>query len=113
VAVSRNISLKVMGGDLTLNGIVDAKNTKAIDVISTFNLKGIHVDSVFYVFENFHQNFIEAKHLKGQTDADVSLEMTLNQKLNLIPETLIADISTTIKNGELNNFDPLQSLKIS
>ena len=37
--------------------------------------------------------------------------MTLNQKLNLIPETLISDISATIKNGELNNFDPLQDLK--
>ena len=111
VAVSRNILLKAMGGDLTLNGIVDAKNPKAIDVISSFKLNGVHVDSIFYVFENFHQDFIEDKHLKGQTDADVSLEMTLNRKLNLIPETLIADISATIKNGELNNFDPLQDLK--
>lgn len=111
VAVSRNISLKAMGGDLTLNGIVDAKNPKAIDVISSFKLNGVQVDSIFYVFENFHQDFIEDKHLKGQTFADVSLEMTLNQKLNLVSETLIADISATIKNGELNNFEPLQSLK--
>ncbi len=111
VAVSRNISLKAMGGDLTLNGIVDAKNPKAIDVISSFKLNGVQVDSIFHVFENFHQDFIEDKHLKGQTFADVSLEMTLNQKLNLVPETLIADISATIKNGELNNFEPLQSLK--
>ena len=111
VAVSRNITLRAMGGELTLNGILDAKNSKAIDVISSFKLNGIDVDSIFYVFENFHQDFIEAQHLKGQTFADVSLEMTLNEKLKLVSKTLIADISTTIKNGELNNFEPLQSLK--
>jgi hypothetical protein len=110
VAVSRNITMNAMGGALTLNGIVDAKNSKAIDVISTFKLDGLHVDSVFYVFENFDQTFIEDKHLKGRAYANVELEMTLNEKLNLIAPTLIADISATIKNGELNNFEPLKAL---
>ena len=50
VAVSRNINLKTMGGDLSLSGIVDAKNHKAIDVLTTAKLSGIHLDSVFYVF---------------------------------------------------------------
>lgn len=110
VAVSRGITLKTMGGDLSLSGIVDAKNNKAIDVLTTAKLTGIHLDSVFYVFNNFHQDFIEDKHLKGQTTADVNFELTLNQKLKLFPETLVADISTVIKNGELNNFEPMQSL---
>lgn len=110
VAVSRNITMNAMGGALTLNGIVDAKNSKAIDVISTFKLDGLHVDSVFYVFENFDQTFIQDKHLKGRAYANVELEMTLNEKLNLIAPTLIADISATIKNGELNNFEPLKAL---
>jgi hypothetical protein len=110
VAVSRNITMNTMGGALTLNGIVDAKNPKAIDVISTFKLDGLHVDSVFYVFENFDQTFIQDKHLRGRAYANVDLEMTLNEKLNLIAPTLIADISATIKNGELNNFEPLKKL---
>ncbi|MFZ5972300.1 MAG: AsmA-like C-terminal region-containing protein [Bacteroidota bacterium] len=110
MAVSRDISVKALGGELTLNGILDAKNPKAIDVVSSFKLNGIHVDSLFYLFDDFGQSFIQSKHLKGQAVADVSLEMTLNEKLNLFPETLIADVSTTIKNGELNNFEPLQAL---
>ncbi len=110
VAVSRNINLKTMGGDLSLSGIVDAKNHKAIDVLTTAKLNGIHLDSVFYVFKNFNQDFIEDKHLKGLTTADVTFELTLNEKLKLFPETLIADISTVIKNGELNNFEPMKSL---
>jgi len=110
VAVSRNITMNTMGGSLTLNGIVDAKNTKAIDVVSSFKLNGIMVDSLFYVFENFYQSFIQDKHLKGRAYADVELEMVLNEQLNLISPTLIADISATIKNGELNNFEPLKKL---
>lgn len=111
MAVSRNLSLRTMGGNLTLSGIVDAKNHKAIDVVSTLKLNGINLDSVFYVFENFNQTFIQDKHLKGKATADVNLEMTLNQHLRLFQETLIADIGISIARGELNNFEPLKKLE--
>jgi len=110
VAISKNIAMKTMGGKLDLNAIVDAKKANAIDITSGVKLDGIHIDSVFYVFENFYQKFIEDKHLKGQVYADVNMEMTLTENLKLISKTLIADISTTIKKGELNNFEPLQGL---
>jgi hypothetical protein len=110
VAVSRNLSFSAMGGDLSLSGIVDAKNNKAIDFVSTVKLNNINVDSAFYVFENFKQDFIEDRHLKGRATAEVNMEMTLDQHLKLFPETLIADISVTIKNGELNNFEPMKKL---
>ncbi|MFZ6010298.1 MAG: AsmA-like C-terminal region-containing protein [Bacteroidota bacterium] len=110
VAVSRHLSIKTMGGDLTLSGIVDAKNNKAIDVVTSLKLNGIHLDSTFYVFDNFNQDFIQDNHLKGQAYADVNLEMTLNQNLKLFQETLIADISAVIKHGELNNFEPMKKM---
>ena len=110
MAVSRHIHLQAMGGELSLNGIVDAKNSKAIEVVTSFKLQGIPIDSIFYLFQNFNQEFIESKDLKGNAFADVALEMTLNEKLKLYPETLIADIGITVKNGELNNFEPMQKL---
>ena len=110
VAVSKSIKFQAMGGNLDLSGMVDAKNPKAIDLITSAALKGIHLDSLFYVFENFRQHFIEQKHLKGEADAFVNLETTLNEALRIFPETLIADISTTIRKGELNDFEPLFKL---
>ncbi|HMJ70652.1 MAG TPA: AsmA-like C-terminal region-containing protein [Cyclobacteriaceae bacterium] len=110
MAVSRKLSFNAMGGSITLDGIVDAKNPKAIDVVSGFKLNGVYIDSLFYVFENFDQDFIQDKHLKGQATAEINTEMNLNEKLHLFPETLVADISVTIKNGELNNFEPLKAL---
>ncbi|MBS1682103.1 MAG: hypothetical protein JST48_10345 [Bacteroidetes bacterium] len=110
VAISKHLAFEAMGGTLNASGIVDAKNPKAIDVSSSFKVDGIYIDSIFYVFENFYQNFIEAKNLKGLATADVTLEMKLDEQLKLFPETLTADISALIKNGELNNFEPLQKL---
>jgi AsmA-like C-terminal region len=110
MAVSRNIKFNSMGGDMSFTGIVDAKNNKAIDVVSSFRLNGIDIDSIFYVFENFDQNFLVDKHLKGKANADVSLEFSLNQNLRLYQETLVSDISTSIKGGELNNFEPMKKL---
>jgi hypothetical protein len=110
VAVSRQLSLQTMGGQLTLSGIVDATNAKAIDVVCSSHLDRIYLDSVFYVFENFDQEFIQDKHLKGQVTADVNMEMALDQNLRLYQETLIADINAAIRNGELNNFEPMKKL---
>jgi hypothetical protein len=111
MAVSRNLSMQVMGGDLNFDGWVDAKNPKNIDVSSSFKLDGIYVDSLFYVFENFNQSFVQDNHLRGQLHADVSMDLSLTENLKLISKTLVADASTTIKKGELNNFEPLKGLK--
>jgi len=109
-AISRNTHLRALGGDITINGIADARNKKAIEISAAFNAKGIQLDSAFYVFDNFYQSFIEGKHLKGEASADVTLEATVNEKLELKPETLVADINATLKKGELNNFEPLRKL---
>jgi hypothetical protein len=110
VAVARNMQLQAMGGTIDLSGIVDAKNPKAIDLISSAKLNGIQIDSLFYVFGNFQQDFIDHTHLKGQAFADISMEASLDETLRIFQETLIADVSATIKNGELNNFAPMQKL---
>lgn len=110
VAVARAIHLSGMGGTVDLSGIIDAKNPKAIDLIASSKLKGIQIDSLFYVFEDFQQEFINYKHLRGQADADIALETTLTSGLSIVPETLIADVSAIIRNGELNNFAPMQNL---
>lgn len=110
VAVARNIHFQVMSGSIDLSGILDAKNPKAIELISSAKLNGVQVDSIFYVFNNFKQDFIGYHHLKGQADADINLETKMDETLHIFPETFIADASVTIKGGELNDFQPMQKL---
>ncbi len=110
VALSKNISFTGLGGNVLLTGSLDAKNPKVIEASGGLLLDGVHLDSAFYVFNNFGQTFIQDHHLKGRAYAEVMMEMKLKPDLTLFPETLTADISATIKNGELNNFEPLQKL---
>ncbi len=110
MAVSRQINVQSMGGKLSFNGIVDAQQAGRIEVSSGWKLENIRVDSVFYVFENFYQDFIKDQHLKGEATADVSLEFALTPQLKLMPESLVADITATLRNGQLNNFEPLHAL---
>jgi hypothetical protein len=111
MAVSRNLRFRGMGGEVILSGIVDAKNPKATDLVNTTKLSGIHLDSLFFVFDNFRQDFIKHEHLKGQADADINLEATLTPSLHIFPETLVADAGVTIHRGELIDFEPLKAMK--
>ncbi len=110
MALSKNISFSGMGGRILLTGSLDARNPKVIGAAGGLLLEGVHLDSAFYVFNNFGQTFLEDRHLKGQAYAEVMMDMKLKPDLTLFSETLTADITATIKNGELNNFEPLQKL---
>lgn len=110
VALSKNISFTGLGGNVLLTGSLNARNPKVIEASGGLLLDGVHLDSAFYVFNNFGQTFIQDHHLKGRAYAEVMMEMKLKPDLTLFTETLTADISATIKNGELNNFEPLQKL---
>ncbi|ELR69761.1 hypothetical protein C900_04608 [Fulvivirga imtechensis AK7] len=110
VALSDNITLNAMGGSIALGGLVDASKNDLVRVNTSFNLRNINIDSIFYVFENFNQTFLEGRHLKGKIYASVDAEMTFNDNLHLYANTLTSSISTTIKGGQLNNFEPMQQL---
>lgn len=108
-ATSKNLKLATMGGHLTMNGYLDAKNP-VIEAYTTTRLHDIHVDSAFYVFKDFNQNFLKSHHLKGQLFAEVKTYLEMDHQLRLNTPKLISNIEMTIKNGELNNFEPMLKL---
>ncbi len=110
IAFTDRLSFTNMGGKMQLSGMADASKSKLVRISTNFKLDHIAVDSIFYVFENFDQNFLEDRHLKGNIDATVDAEMILSDQLKLYPETLRSHITATIRNGELNNFEPMQKL---
>jgi len=99
-----------MGGTLDFDGTIDAAVPGRVGVQTDIHLSHINIDSIFYVFEDFKQEFITQKHLKGLIDADLLINATLDRKLDLIPKDLNADISFLIRRGELNNFEPIYAL---
>ncbi|HYG40822.1 MAG TPA: AsmA-like C-terminal region-containing protein [Cytophagales bacterium] len=109
-AVFNDISLNVAGGTAKFDGTLDARKADFLQLETTSNYQNIHIDSIFYVFEDFGQNFISYKNLKGQAFADIKSYVVLNSKLEPDYNKLTAYMSGRIRNGELVNFEPMQKL---
>lgn len=110
VAHGHQISFNTIGGEIVMNGRVDGRIKDHIKVQTKSSYRGIHLDSLFYVFENFGQDFLEDHHLKGQAYAEIDTYMAFDDHLRFKSPNLVVDAGLTIKNGELNDFEPLQKL---
>lgn len=109
VVSSKKIEMATMGGRISLSGSINAQ-LDSVFVTSSTDLSQIHIDSLFYVFENFNQTFLVDKHLKGVVNAHINNQVSFDHSLRVNSSSIRADISTTIIEGELNNFEPMQKL---
>ena len=105
-----NVSVNAMGGRILMEGSVGNRNARLVEVLTEAQLQGLNIDSIFYVFKNFNQNWLVDKNLKGRIHANVNTYMSFDDHLKLNKSSLIADISTRIDNGELINFEPMLKL---
>lgn len=81
-----------------------------IHCTSTSTIKSLAIDSIFYVFDNFDQDFIEDRHLSGKITADIKSDFHLSKNLTPIYQTINAQINTSVLNGELIEFEPMYRL---
>nr|WP_245402702.1 AsmA-like C-terminal region-containing protein [Pontibacter sp. E15-1] len=105
-----NISFSAVGGEFSVRGTLDARTRDHIKVSTAAKLTNMSVDSLFYVFENFHQDFIEERHLRGQLTANIVSDVFLNSQLDPKTNLLQAEIEATVRNGQLVGFAPMQKM---
>ncbi|MDX5436846.1 MAG: AsmA-like C-terminal region-containing protein, partial [Pontibacter sp.] len=105
-----NISFRAIGGDFAVRGSLDARTRDHIKVSTATKLNSMSVDSLFYVFENFHQNFIEERHLRGLLTANIVSDVYFDSQLDPKTNLLQAEIDATVRNGQLINFPPMQKM---
>lgn len=110
VAKATDVKINAAGGNMGLNSEIDARNDRFIEVQTEASFDKMHIDSLFYIFQNFNQDFLMDKHLKGQMFAEVNTYMAFDDKLRFSSDLFRADVGIAIRNGELNNFEPMQKL---
>jgi hypothetical protein len=62
------------------------------------------------VFENFGQSFLVQRHLKGELTANIHSDLFFDSHLTPKNDEMEAEVQVLIRNGQLNNFEPLQKL---
>ncbi len=102
---------ETLGGKARLNGYMQILPVNGeIYIKARTATQNVYLDSLFYVFNNFGQDFIMDKHLGGRLFADVRAEMYFDKNWHLQRDRLVAEGKLRIEKGELNDFEPIMAL---
>jgi AsmA-like C-terminal region len=109
---SPGLSLRAAGGAVSVRGTVDARQPRLLKASTVASCQQLPLDSLFYVFEDFGQQFLTARHLRGQLTATAESDTYFDAHLSPLTDRLEAEVTATIRNGELLNFEPMQKLSM-
>ena len=110
IATVKKGNLNAAGGEMIIEGTVNARQKNVVDVDVQAKFKNIYVDSTFWIFNNFNQTFLTDRNLKGRVTAGVKSYMQFDKKLRFNYDRLTVDASASIVDGQLKDFGPMQNL---
>jgi hypothetical protein len=74
------------------------------------HIEGVDVSKLFNGFNNFGQEAITAKNLKGRLTADVHLSGALTDKAKMLTSSLKGRVDFSLRQGQLLDFEPMQKI---
>jgi hypothetical protein len=95
-------SMNVKG--LMINGI--GKNPVVLNV----NMQKMDIPALFSAFNNFGQDAVTNKNLKGRLSAIIHYNTSITDKAEVVSADSEGSIDFLLEGGELNNFEPLQEI---
>jgi hypothetical protein len=97
------------GGSLYLNGsLQEADATNMVKL--TTRMENVDVRKVFGAFDNFGQDGITDKNLRGQLSANINISGLISTKAEIEPNSMKGTIDFQLKNGELIDFEPVKKI---
>jgi hypothetical protein len=89
---------------------LEYKNDGSVVLNSKANIEQVNIQQLFKSFRNFGQEFMQHKHLKGNVTSDLNFSSAWDNQGNVISESILAEGTVLIRNGELIDFEPIQKL---
>jgi hypothetical protein len=112
---NNEVTLKQMqltqdGGSLTLNGTLRRPSGGGNTLTFHSHIEQVDVHKLFAAFNDFGQEAISNKNLKGRLTADVEMTGRLTDKAKIIKNSLKGSIGFTLKGGQLIDYEPMQKV---
>jgi len=107
---AKDLSLNIFSGKMILNGKFYQNNLNQFKATSNIKLEKVNVQKVFSAFNNFGQDFIQHRHIKGVCSSNIIANALWDPKLNFQSKNLDISAKISIDDGELINFQPLESV---
>jgi len=112
--------------EIKLNRLTVEQGTGRIDLKARLSRKGsgnsnpismeTHVSQVdlpklFAAFNDFGQDAVMGKNLRGRLSADIRLDGALTDKAKMVPNSLKGTVEFTIEGGQLVDFEPIEKVR--
>jgi len=100
------ISVAHAGGTLALNGsIIQEPSSNSFKIAS--KISHVSVKDFFYSFDNFGQNTITNKNLKGYLSSNVNIAGRISHSGKILPRSINGKVIFNLNNAALVNFEPM------
>lgn len=100
------VSFRTMDGRVTTSAMVDGTSGDKFLITCDADLDRLNITKVFYQFENFGQDYLQDKHLKGIATASVQFASVWSPELEVNMDKIYTNCDITIERGELIKFTP-------
>lgn len=100
------VSFRTMDGGITSSVMIDGTRGDEILITCDADLKNINAAKLFAQMENFGQDYLTDRHLKGFITADIQFASVWGYDLSIQLDKVYARSNVTIERGELIGFEP-------
>ncbi|WP_317899089.1 AsmA-like C-terminal region-containing protein [Aurantibacillus circumpalustris] len=108
-AIVSDMKLLTMEGEAEINAFADNSKNR-LEVALESKLSNINITELFSQLNNFGQEVLTEKNIKGSATATIEFSGTWNNKLEADLNSIHSLCNLQIERGELNDFKPLLSL---
>jgi len=110
VITSPDLRFDAMEGNVTMSASIATHRRDSVLMSCRAKVTGMNITELFTQMENFGEQTVTDKNLKGTLTAEVVFNSSWSKDLTINPAKVNAQADITIDNGELNDFKPILSL---
>ncbi len=103
-----SFSCNSLGGTINGTAYFNTGKKKKMEITALF--KEVDIRKMFQEFDNFNQDFITDKNLRGKLTANINFSCNLTDDYNIDKKSILSNAKIHISNGELIGFKPMQKL---
>lgn len=109
-----NMLVQQESGSISFSGKIRRQSGKAGNSLTIqSHIDQADISRIFASFNNFGQQGLVSKNLKGKLTADIAMSGRLTDKVALVQNSLKGTINFSLKDGQLVNYEPMEKINES
>ncbi len=110
VLTFRPVTFQTMEGRMKWKGRLKLGETGKRELIGNLNMSNVNIQQLFYQMDNFGQQTLTDKHLRGQLTTDIYARLPVQRDYSFLWDSIFATADVRVEKGELIEFEPTQYL---